>query len=424
MPCIFRQGCQKPCHIGRAARAGKPFRPHRQCMFMGLRFPGNTRQRFQRIHIEEFRAVQLHTRQNTVVQGALHLICIFAVSLQIQHLIGKKDQADGRTRLRISRIVGQVIILRERLSLIGGADRTRHVHPALRDIIPQGSARFRQCGIPRLHGRIRHTGIKIDRPYRMAYRLLLHPHRFGALVIFCVHRIAAPYRPAACALFLLIIIAVNTSYIDKVKRQLLVLLFLRAAEQTHERQLDLRMSGIPRRSLFDEMLVDMIRHAAHDLQKPCLAGALRVGNCRLDHMSRTVQFMRLVKIRPPLIRLLDGKIGIQIPVLMLCAADQLYDLIAALLQLRIRILRQRVGSSFQPFRHVAVLKYHTVEFTVAAACAQLLRRHAEILDAVAFLCSLDAVVQRVLLIRKHHILHQLPVSAEETVRYIKPFYQL
>ena len=126
-----------------------------------------------------------------------------------------------------------------------------------------------------------------------------------------------------------------------------------------------------------------------------------------------------MKVRPPFLRLLHREVGIQIPVLLLCLTDQLNDLITPLLQRLIGILRKGIGCTLQPFGHIAVLKHHTVKLSVTAPGFQLLRRHTEIFNTMALFRAFNLIVQRPLLIRKHHILYQLLISAKKPFLHLK-----
>ena len=160
-----------------------------------------------------------------------------------------------------------MVILREGFPLIGGTNRSRHIHSILRDIIPQRSAGVCKFPVTRLHRRVRHARVKIYRPDGMSHRLVLLPHRRVILRILQVFGMIAPDTPRVLFHFLLIIIRVNAAHIDKVHRQLLISLLLCAAVQPHQRKFNLWMPGISFRSLLDKMTVNVIRHVTHDLQK-------------------------------------------------------------------------------------------------------------------------------------------------------------
>ncbi len=61
--------------------------------------------------------------------------------------------------------------------MVGRADSASDIHLFVCNIIPESVARGKQGIVPGKTRNIRHTGIQIDSAHRMAYRLLLFPHR-------------------------------------------------------------------------------------------------------------------------------------------------------------------------------------------------------------------------------------------------------
>ena len=156
--------------------------------------------------------------------------------------------------------------------------------------------------------------------------------------------------------------------------------------------------------------IDVVGEAADDIQQTTFAGGLEEGDTRFNHVPGAVQFVAFGEVGPALLWRFDREICIQIAIFTLGGRDQFNHLIGGFFQPGVRLLTQRPGHRLQPFRHVAVLKDHAVEFALLSPGGD-----AEVLYRMARVRLLDTVVKRIPLIRDHHIAHQLLVLAEERV---------
>ena len=106
--------------------------------------------------------------------------------------------------------------------------------------------------------------------------------------------------------------------------QLLVLLVAAGPVQPQQRQLHLRVAGVALGALLHEMAVDAAGVFLHDFQKAILPGGLVIGAGGLHQMARAVELVGLLQVGPPPVRLFDGEVGVQIPVLLLHLGEQLH----------------------------------------------------------------------------------------------------
>ena len=114
-----------------------------------------------------------------------------------------------------------------------------------------------------------------------------------------------------------------------------------------------------------------------------------------------------------MLRLLDGKVGVEVAVRLLGLFNQVDDLIRPGFQFFIRLPLQRVGHRFQPFGHVAVLKHHAVELPFA-----FLGGDAEIFNGMALFRTRNLVIQNFFLIRDHRVADQILDGGPEIVLHL------
>ena len=140
---------------------------------------------------------------------------------------------------------------------------------------------------------------------------------------------------------------------------------------------------------------------------PC---ALEIRHARFNHMSGAVQLVTFGQIRPALVGRFHRKVRVEIAIVTLRRRDQRNHLVGGFFQFSIRFLAQRPRHGFEPFRDVAVLKYHAVEIALLQS-----RRDAEVGDGVAGFGFRHAVVERIPLVRDHHLTHQPLILSEKRV---------
>ncbi len=105
-----------PCHVGRAAGAGKPFGSLGLVVPMGSGYSRDAGDNLQRINVEKALAVKLHTGKYRVVESLFHDISVSSVGTVFKHSRSEKHQSAGSAGLGICGIVWQVVIYRESLA--------------------------------------------------------------------------------------------------------------------------------------------------------------------------------------------------------------------------------------------------------------------------------------------------------------------
>ena len=310
---------------------------------------------------------------------------MLAQRIQLQHFSGKEDQADGGAGLRVYRVVGQIVVHGEGLSQHRGADAPGNVHPPLGDALPQRLAGGFQGRIPGFPGQVRHGGVEIDRPYRVSHRVFLLPDGLRALGVLLFHGLLGPLpeNPIPPFLLFLKIVGLLAAHIYKMQGQLFVFLVAAGAVEAHQGQLDFRVAGVAPGAFLHEMLVDAVRVPLHDPQKAVLPRGLVMGAGGLHQVPSAVELVGLLKVRPALVRLLHGKIGIQVAIRMLGLLQQADHFFQPGLQLRVLPLCQRVGRGLHPLGQIAVLEHHTIVLALDLLPGHLLGRQPQVLDGVA-----------------------------------------
>ena len=384
-------------------------------MLMRHRLAGNARNHFQGIHIEKASAVQLHACENRIIEGPLHHVPIGSLYLIFQHPGGEKHQADGSTGLRISRIIGKIIILRESLPKKRGTDATSDIHPPFRNALPEPIAGFFQLLIIGFGSQICHGCIEIHGPDTVASGFVQLPHRALALLVSVIRRISSPYLPGSLSYFFFVKSGVCTAYIQKMLRQIQAKLIPSCAVHPKQRQLHLRVPRVALMAFRHKMMVNALGIFQHHLQKPVFSGRLIVGHCRLHHMTRAVKLMAFQQVGPALVPILYRVVGVQIAVRVLGSGDDIDNPVRRGLQLRIREKNQRISHSLQPFGRVAVLKDHAIEAVSHILSSESLPCIDEVPDHMAFFHALHLIAKHPILIRNHHILDEMLITADKTL---------
>ena len=169
------------------------------------------------------------------------------------------------------------------------------------------------------------------------------------------------------------------------------------------------------------MMIDMICIFLHNGKELLLAGSFIVGNRRFHHMACTVKLMPLQQIRPALVPVLNGIVGVEIPVLVLGCGNFIHQLVYLSLQLFIWEIYKTVGGRFDPFCSVTVLKDHSVKAVSYVLSTHCLCRIFKIRHHMAFLHAFYAVMQNGILIRDHGIPDQFLIMADKALCALKVF---
>ena len=170
-------------------------------------------------------------------------------------------------------------------------------------------------------------------------------------------------------------------------------------EQAKQTDLNLLMSG---NALFlFKPVTDMISQTDTNMEQIIFPGGLMQRGTGFHHMPGAVKFMTFQQVCPAVPGFFYRKIGIQITIFLLAAAYERYQFIHPFRQFMIRFQKQGIGSRFQPFSHVTVLKDHSVECSGFFTCS-----HAKIADGVRFFCFRHFIPQDFFHIRNGHVCYK------------------
>src|SRR5690606_18456583 len=137
--------------------------------------------------------------------------------------------------------------------------------------------------------------------------------------------------------------------------------------QLHKCKLDLLVTIIALKLVrsITKYFSDMICQAAYNIKQLLLSCCFIISDCRFNHMTSSVQLMRLGKVLPLLIWCLNGEVSIQIAVRLLCLLNNINHLIRNGFKFSIGLLHQQVGNSFKPFGNVCILKHEAIKLTLS-----------------------------------------------------------
>ena len=401
----------------------------------------------QGVDVEEALAVQGHARQHRVVQGLLHHVSIAAVGAHLQHPPGEEHQADGRAGLGVGSIVGQIVGEGEGLPVHGGTHAAGDVALLLHGALPQPLAGRLQAFVPGEPRHVRHAGIQVHGPHRMALGLLLLPHRLIRLIIGVLLRLLLLgfFTPGHTAGVVLPgeVMRQGAPGVNEIPGQLPVLLAAGDLAQAEQRHFGDLMAGIA--VALALLRAEAVRHAvgvaAGHLQQLILAGGLVVGHRRLRQMAQAVQLMVILQVGKGLVHPVKDVVGVQVAVGHLGLGNHIYSLVHHLLQLFVRMLGQGIGHRLDPLVEVRILEYKAVKAVRIRLLALLrqnlkppgrdgrrghvglpdagdqARRSTEIVHAPAGLRVGNAVVERIPLVGNNLPAHQLHLPLPERIRH-------
>ena len=101
-------------------------------------------------------------------------------------------------------------------------------------------------------------------------------------------------------------------------------------------------------------------------RKRPLAGRAVVGHGRLDQVAGAVQLVHRRQVGPPLARLDQRVVGVQVAVGLLGGGDLGDHVVDGLLQRRVGLVGQRVGGPFEHLVHVGVVEVDPLELALAS----------------------------------------------------------
>src|SRR5260370_36803290 len=152
------------------------------------------------------------------------------------------------------------------------------------------------------------------------------------------------------------IMGLASALIHKKLAQMQVPLLTRHPIQFHQRELDFFMSGVTaflaRFSAEDG--IDVVRIATQRIQQNALAGGREMRHRCFDEVTGTIQLMPVTQVRPALLRLDNGEIGIEIAIGLLGGDNKADNFVNLCLQRRVWMGGKTVARGFKPLGNIRV----------------------------------------------------------------------
>ncbi len=412
IPRVLAERGDGPRDVRRTAGAGIPLRALGQHMLESRQDAGDARIYLERIDIKEAFAIELHAGENTVVERAFHDVSVPAGRMQLQHPVREEDKADGRAGFVVAGVVRQIVIVRESLPFCRLADAAGEMHLFACDIVKQLVTGRGERGVAAKSGELGRCGEEVHAADRVPLCLFLLPDRQMLLIIGRIDKIPAPVDPATRGLFLFEELRVLSALPDEIFGQCEVVLIAGHLVHPEQSEFDLLVAGhAVLFALFrSDMPTDAVREPLTDFQERILPGRLKIRDRGLHHMAGAVQLVTFLQILKFMIWLLQNKIGIEIPVLLLRRRDGGNDLIHPRLQRRVRVNGEGIRRALQPFCHIAVLKHHSIKLALLLPGGD-----AEIGDRVALLGAWHGVAENRFLIGNDYLRDQLLPGCPERI---------
>ena len=265
------------------------------------------------------------------------------------------------------------------------------------DVRPEGVDRLHVRAVARERRDVRHAAVEVSGAHRVPHGLALPRHRQMVLVVrprqshlrlATRHELALlgeDVRRARAAVR-------GAAPVEEVLGELQVARLAGRAVELAEGELDLLVSGhgLELRRAGAERPVDEVGRTDRDVEKRPLPRDLMVGDGRLVHVADVVELVAEVAVAPPrgphhaVVRLAvllpigeaerAGRVEIAVRLLGLC--DQVDQVVQVLLELRVRMRRERVGRTLDDLVDVGVIERDSAERAPVAR-----RRVAEVRDA-------------------------------------------
>ena len=301
---------------------------------------------FQWIHIKKFRPVQADPGNGAIVKFPLHHIRIFCFPVQIVHPLIPYNHSDAGTALTVRRVIGQVIILGKPFIFSCGADPSREIHIPLYHGFPQVIQGTQILCIACLFYNAAHAGVHIHGPDGMSRNIPHLAHRHMVLGV-----IRSPVLPD---------IGSPSMALPSLLQEPLglpeILCISGFMIKLYQRQLNFLVSRHPVLLSLPHLIAEVIRKPDCGAVKPVLSHRMLICDGRLNHMPQAIVLMPL-HVRPSGLPVCaQNKVAHQIPVLLLCAADQVNPLVCLFFQFRIWFYRQRIRDALQNLVHIRIIK--------------------------------------------------------------------
>ena len=357
---------------------------------VAIRVGQSVRRGLQRVDVVVLLAVKRDAGNGTVEQFLLQHVGIFALGLEVEHLLGEHTHSHGSTGLTVHRVVRQIVVVGERLAHVGGTDCTGDIHTTGDDVLPETLGGVDQPLIAEQPTYMGHAGAQVADAHGVAVRGLLVAHGFGSLEVGGL--VEAEVREDVVAVQRLELLGVElrilAAHVDEVPGKRQVTLLAGLLIQLGEGELNLRVAvGTVNLAFFGaEVGVQTVGHLLGDLKGLLIAGHLMVGDGGLDVVTHHIHLVALLnqaearEVGP--YAGLDLIRSVQVAVRLLSAGDEIDRAIAQRLEFGIRMVDQRISGFLKPLVDVGILEHHAVEFVVQFAGDNL-----QIGDRVAFVVS-------------------------------------
>ena len=161
----------------------------------------------QWVRVEEAAAVHAHTTDETIVEGTLQYIVIFALAMEKEETVVDINIADSCAGFAVGTHIRQLVVLAESLAVVGGSDSSGDVELLAHDVVPDAVDGVDIGSISGEGSYICHTSIHIGGTYGMTYSLVLFQNRFVALRIFLFDRCLATIVEEELSLFEIFLVA-------------------------------------------------------------------------------------------------------------------------------------------------------------------------------------------------------------------------
>ena len=129
--------------------------------------------RFQWVGVEESAAVDRHSRNHTVVEGAFKHIVVFCIAMHKKQPVVDVYVANGSACFAIGRCIWQFVVAAKRFTFVACTDAAGDVVFTADDVVPDGIDSVNIGWVAGKCSHVGHSGIHIHRSHGMPYSLAL-----------------------------------------------------------------------------------------------------------------------------------------------------------------------------------------------------------------------------------------------------------
>ena len=251
--------------------------------------------RSERVHVEEPVAGERDAGRDRVVERPLDEVGVARVAGQEEEPLVQHHERDRRAGLLVGVEGRQVVVVGEPLVAPGGAKAAGDEHPPLDGVLPDALGRGLERRVLRLGRDVERAGEEVQRAHRVAG---------DDLVVADLHVV----EPVGAVVLgrrrvVLLRVEVLAPVLDEVPREAEVARVARRARQLHERELQLRVAGVPGpvAGAVAERALDEVGGLPRDVEEVAAAGRLEVRDARLDEVAGAVELVVVAQVREALL---------------------------------------------------------------------------------------------------------------------------